>query len=268
MGYTHTDVVRRWFLNGHELKGCSIEATGQTLRHVALGLDLAIRANSGPFVMLNSDMAFASWNTCAYYIAETILNSNAIVFSFTAARHLGIDIPEVELIFKHKLPYNNRSKNVVFKYKDRIFMTCSDHHWRGILELDFIPEDYKTAYLSIIPDAVKKYNVPLERIYFDLLVRPISTEPNQANEFLKAVSLVKKNLKAKTVCGLSNISFGLPNRKFINATFLTMSLYAGLTAAIIDPTDKQMMLTVKASETLLGQDEYCMKYIAAFREGK
>lgn len=127
-------------------------------------------------------------------------------------------------------------------------------------------ERYDIAEKTI--ESIKGYNVPLERIYFDLLVRPISTEPNQANEFLNAVRLIKKNLKAETVCGLSNISFGLPNRKFINATFLTMSLYAGLTAAIIDPTDKQMMLTVKASEALLGQDEYCMKYITAFREGE
>ncbi|MBN1383370.1 MAG: methyltetrahydrofolate cobalamin methyltransferase [Elusimicrobia bacterium] len=119
-----------------------------------------------------------------------------------------------------------------------------------------------------IADSIKKYKVPLDRVYFDLLVRPISTEPNQANEFLGAVSLVKKNLKAKTVCGLSNISFGLPNRKLINATFLTMSFYAGLDAAIIDPTDKNMMLTIRSSEALLARDEYCLKYITAFREGK
>lgn len=119
-----------------------------------------------------------------------------------------------------------------------------------------------------IVESLRGYSVSLERIYFDLLVRPISTEPDQANEFLGAVILVKKNLNAKTVCGLSNISFGLPDRKLINAAFLTMSLYAGLTAAIIDPTDKQMMAAVRTSEAILGRDEYCLKYIAAFREGK
>ncbi|OGS44642.1 MAG: hypothetical protein A2539_06745 [Elusimicrobia bacterium RIFOXYD2_FULL_34_15] len=114
----------------------------------------------------------------------------------------------------------------------------------------------------------KAYNIPSNRIYFDALVRPISTEPNQAKEFLEAIRLIKSILDTKTACGLSNISFGLPNRKLLNSTFLAMALFAGLDAAIIDPTDAQMISSLRSSEALLAQDEYCMNYIKMFRDSK
>lgn len=111
----------------------------------------------------------------------------------------------------------------------------------------------------------EQYGVRTENIYFDPLVRPISTEPEQVKEFLSAVKEIKISLGAKTVCGLSNVSFGLPERRLLNSTFLAMAIYAGLDAAIIDPTDSQMVLVLRASEALLAEDEYCMKYIAACR---
>lgn len=106
-----------------------------------------------------------------------------------------------------------------------------------------------------------------QEIYFDALIRPISTEPNQAKEFLRAIPMIK-SLGAKTICGLSNVSFGLPERSAINSTFLSMAIHAGLDAAILDPTDSAIYASIKASGALLGTDEYCAEYIAAFREGK
>ncbi|MDD5688283.1 MAG: methyltetrahydrofolate cobalamin methyltransferase [Elusimicrobia bacterium] len=120
---------------------------------------------------------------------------------------------------------------------------------------------------SII-NVAKEYNISADRIYFDALTRPVSTEPDQTIEFLEAIKLIKSKLGAKTVCGLSNISFGLPNRKLLNSTFLAMALYAGLDAAIIDPTDRLMMTTLRASEALLGKDEYCLNYITDFKKEK
>lgn len=116
--------------------------------------------------------------------------------------------------------------------------------------------------------ATKDYGISAGNIYFDLLVRPVSTEPGQVKEFLKAIILVKQSLGAKTVCGLSNISFGLPSRSLLNSTFLAMCISAGLDAAIIDPTDKNLMAVLRAGESLIGKDEYCMNYIASHREGK
>lgn len=104
-----------------------------------------------------------------------------------------------------------------------------------------------------------------ENLYFDPLIRPISTEPDQVKEFLRSIPMIK-SLGVKTICGLSNVSYGLPNRKVINSTFLAMAIYAGLDAAILDPTDKNIISSFKASGALLCDDEYCAEYIRAFRE--
>ncbi|MDP3792020.1 MAG: dihydropteroate synthase [Candidatus Omnitrophota bacterium] len=106
-----------------------------------------------------------------------------------------------------------------------------------------------------------------ENIYFDPLIRPISTEPEQVKEFLRSIPMIK-SLGAKTVCGLSNVSFGLPNRKLINSVFLSMAMQAGLDAAILDPTEKYIMSSIVVSKALLCEDEYCAEYIKAFREGR
>ena len=107
-----------------------------------------------------------------------------------------------------------------------------------------------------------------EDLYFDALIRPISTEPNQAREFLNSIHLIKSLGPVNTICGLSNVSFGLPSRSLINSVFLSMAIYAGLDAAIIDPTDESIVSSLKASNALLAKDEYCADYIRAFREGK
>jgi 5-methyltetrahydrofolate--homocysteine methyltransferase len=106
-----------------------------------------------------------------------------------------------------------------------------------------------------------------ENLYFDPLIRPISTEPEQAKEFLRSIPMIK-SLGAKTVCGLSNISYGLPDRKIINSTFVAMAIQSGLDAAILDPTEKQVISSIAAAQALMCKDEYCAEYIKAFREGR
>lgn len=107
-----------------------------------------------------------------------------------------------------------------------------------------------------------------KNLYFDPLIRPVATEPAQGRAFLDAIPLIKSIPLIKTVCGLSNISYGLPKRSLINAAFLAMALHAGLDAAILDPTDINVSSGLSVSMALLGRDEYCAEYIGAFREGK
>ena len=114
---------------------------------------------------------------------------------------------------------------------------------------------------------MKAAGFPEEDLYFDPLVRPVSTEPGQAKEFHGSIPLIKALGNVKTICGLSNISFGLPNRSLINASFLSMAIERGLDAAIVDPLDGRLMSSLSASRALLGLDEYCGDYIRAFREG-
>ena len=112
------------------------------------------------------------------------------------------------------------------------------------------------------------YEIPLEDIYFDPLVLTLSTDQKNGLVFLETLREIKRVLPgAKTVSGLSNISFGLPKRQLINKVFLVLALGAGMDAAIMDPTDKEMTATLRATETLLGQDPYCVQYLKAFRGG-
>ena len=115
---------------------------------------------------------------------------------------------------------------------------------------------------------VRKEGLHDENLYFDPLIRPVSTEPGQAKEFLRSIPMIKSLGKVKVVCGLSNISYGLPDRRLINSVFLAMAIQSGLDAAILDPTDKRLMSNAAAAGAILGDDEYCAGYIKAFREGR
>jgi len=119
---------------------------------------------------------------------------------------------------------------------------------------------------TIVAEAVK-YGISVEDIYFDPLVLPISTDQNNGLVFLETVKEIKRSLQAKTISGLSNISYGLPRRRLINHAFLALAWGNGLDAAILDPTDKAIMGLVRTIETLMGNDPYCMGFLKAFREG-
>jgi len=110
--------------------------------------------------------------------------------------------------------------------------------------------------------------VPIERIYVDPLIQPISVDTNMGLAALGAISKIKEAFPGvNTICGLSNISFGLPERRIINRTFMALCISYGLSAVILDPTDKQLMTTLITIEMLLGRDEYCQNYIEAYQNG-
>lgn len=110
--------------------------------------------------------------------------------------------------------------------------------------------------------------VPLENIYVDPLVQPIGTNSAFGIEFINAVEAITVKFPGvHTMCGLSNISFGLPNRKFMNQMFAVMAIAKGLDGLIINPLDKAMMASLVTAETLRGRDEYCTKYLKAHRKG-
>ncbi len=120
-----------------------------------------------------------------------------------------------------------------------------------------------------IAQEAERYGIPLEDIYFDPLVLTLSTDQKNALVFLETLREIKRALPgAKTVSGLSNISFGLPKRKLINKVFLVLAVGSGMDAAILDPTDKEMLAMLRATETLLGKDPYCVQYLKAFRAGR
>lgn len=114
-----------------------------------------------------------------------------------------------------------------------------------------------------------RVGVPLSAIYVDPLVMALSADNGAGQVALQTLAGIKGRWpEINTTCGLSNISFGLPNRKLLNRTFFAMLMAAGLDSAIIDPLDPQMMAAALAGPALLGQDEYCMKYLKGYRAKK
>jgi len=114
-----------------------------------------------------------------------------------------------------------------------------------------------------------EYGVQQERIFIDPLVRCVASEPTQGREVLDATRAISHALpRVRVVCGLSNVSYGLPRRRLLNRTFLAMCMAAGLGAAVLDPLDKHLMSTLRAAEALRGEDEYCLEYLKAHREGR
>lgn len=107
-----------------------------------------------------------------------------------------------------------------------------------------------------------------DRLYIDPLVRCVSAENEQGTEFLQAIRLIKDAFPQVHFCaGLSNVSYGLPQRTLLNRAFLTLAIGQGLDGAIIDPLDKGVLAQLYATQAVLGQDEYCMEYMTAVREG-
>ena len=105
-----------------------------------------------------------------------------------------------------------------------------------------------------IVEACESYGIPKEDIYLDCLTLTVSVQQKEALETLKAVRLVKQELGVKTVLGVSNISFGLPDREVINTTFLTLAMEAGLDLPILNPNNAAMVGAVDAFHLLTGKD--------------
>lgn len=106
-----------------------------------------------------------------------------------------------------------------------------------------------------------KYGIRREDIFIDCLVLTASAQQEDVGETLKAVNLVKEKLNVKTILGVSNISFGLPNRELINKTFLAMSLQSGLDLPILNPNNKEMINIINAFKVLNNQDRGATNYI-------
>lgn len=126
--------------------------------------------------------------------------------------------------------------------------------------------EQRVAIARRILDAALSYGIPKEDVWIDCLTLTVSAQQEQASETLKAVHTVRHELGLQTVLGVSNISFGLPNRPLITQSFLTQAMYTGLTLPIINPNQKAMMDAVSAFRVLSGEDAQCQAYIARFAE--
>lgn len=120
-----------------------------------------------------------------------------------------------------------------------------------------------------LANMLKSEGIGLDRAYVDHLVRPASTNPGQSRCILDAVSATRQEFPEIHFCmGLSNVSYGLPQRNNLNRAFFAMLIAAGADGAIIDPCEEGMMNTLVSSRAVLGLDDFCMEYLQAHRGGK
>jgi methylmalonyl-CoA mutase cobalamin-binding domain/chain len=114
-----------------------------------------------------------------------------------------------------------------------------------------------------IVERAEQVGIPRGDVIIDPLAMAVSADHQAGLETIKALQLIRDELGVNQTLGLSNISFGLPERASINAVFLAMAVLSGLTCPIVDPTVWEMRKSLLVSDMLLGKDEYCMNYISA-----
>lgn len=115
-------------------------------------------------------------------------------------------------------------------------------------------------------DKLVQDGLKIENIFLDPLVQPIGTDITFGYEFLDAVEAIREKFpEVHFMCGLSNISFGLPDRKYMNSIFAAMAIAKGLDGLMVNPLDQKMMASITVAETLVGKDKFCMDYLKASR---
>ena len=122
----------------------------------------------------------------------------------------------------------------------------------------------RVAIARRILEAALAHGIPKEDVWIDCLTLTVSAQQDQAAETLRAVRTVHEELGLRTVLGVSNISFGLPNRPLITQNFLIQALGAGLRLPIINPNQREMMDAVAAFRVLSGEDRECRAYVDRF----
>jgi len=131
-----------------------------------------------------------------------------------------------------------------------------------------ISEDINVRYevAKKIVERASDHGIPKEDVVIDPLVMPIGAINQAGKQVLELVRRLREELKVNTTCGASNLSFGLPNRHGLNATFLPMAISSGMPCAITNPMDKEIMQAVRGANVIIGQDPECNEWIKNYRE--
>jgi len=156
---------------------------------------------------------------------------------------------------------------------EAVFPAIAEGGWSVVAltcDTSGIPDDPQKKFeiaARIIQEA-DDYGIAHERLFIDPCVTTLATKQSSLVSFCEAVRMIKAEYpEVHITSGLSNISFGMPYRKIINMQFLALAMAAGMDSAIMDPLSTDMQATLFATDALLGNDEYCMSYLGAYRAG-
>jgi 5-methyltetrahydrofolate--homocysteine methyltransferase len=194
-------------------------------------------------------------------------------------------IKEISVVVNNPLQIDSSDKNVIEAavriYNGKPIINSVNGKDEVMEEIFPIVKKYGTAVIGLtldergIPETAeerveiaekiinkaKEYGIERKNIIIDCLVLTASAQQNQVMETLKAIRLIKEKFNVKTTLGVSNISFGLPERELLNKTFLTMAFTMGLDAPIINPKSEEIMSTIKAYKVLNNEDKDSKDYI-------
>lgn len=126
--------------------------------------------------------------------------------------------------------------------------------------------DVRFAVAKRIVEKAESFGIAREDVIIDPLAMPVGAVPGAGPTFIELVRRIRGELGVNTTCGASNISFGLPGRPSLNAAFLSMIIGAGMTCAITNPLEEEMMKAILGADALLGHDENCQAWIAYYKK--
>jgi 5-methyltetrahydrofolate--homocysteine methyltransferase len=151
---------------------------------------------------------------------------------------------------------------LVKKYDAAILALPNDE-----IEIPMLAKD-RMVIVEKIVRRVEKEGISLENLLIDPLAMPVGADPENAKHTLETIYLIKEKYGLNMSIGASNVSFGLPNRHALNAAFMPMAMAMGLTSAIMDGRTPEVVQAVRASDLVLGLDQWGANWISNFRANK
>ncbi|MEZ0535642.1 dihydropteroate synthase [Caldicellulosiruptoraceae bacterium PP1] len=235
-------------------------------------IDLAKKqeASGANYIDINSGVFIENEAEVMKTLIELIQDSVSVPLSLDSSNP-DVIVEAVKVYNKSTALYNS----IIFdKYVlDKAIPVIKEYNMSVIallMENNQIPEDSseRIEIAKRLVEYLNKNGIDNSRIFLDPMVQPLSIDQRYINVSLETIKLIKQTFSdINIICGLSNVSYGLPNRKWINRSFVSLAIYFGLNSAILDPLDKTLLNLIYASEALNGTDEYCMEYILKAREG-
>ena len=183
--------------------------------------------------------------------------------SIVAALESGLSVYQGKALVNSVTGEEERLESVlplVKKYEAAVVAISNDE--TGISE----DPDIRYSVAKKIVERAADHGIARADIIVDPLVMPIGAINTAGRQVVHIVKRLREELQVNTTCGASNISFGLPNRHGLNATFLAMTIGAGLTSAITNPLHPEMMQAALGSNVMMGNDPHCRQWVQKYRE--
>jgi 5-methyltetrahydrofolate--homocysteine methyltransferase len=183
--------------------------------------------------------------------------------SIVAALEAGLKVYQGKALVNSVTGEEERLEHVlplVKKYGAAVIAISNDES--GISE----DPDVRFEVARKIVNRASDYGIPASDVVVDPLVMPIGAIGQAGRQVMRLVHRLRTELKVNTSCGASNISFGLPNREGINAAFLPMAIASGMTSAITNPLQEDLVKAIMGADVLMGHDPQCSRWIRRYRD--